>query len=87
MGGEGSMAAANASLKNNRSLTAKRKDKKALEGSYAGVELKEFPKVTEEQIVEIRERIKKENKQARIKQVLIFVAMCIVLLFFIKYLL
>lgn len=40
MGGEGAMMAANNSLKNNRSLLAKRNKTKALEGSYANIELK-----------------------------------------------
>lgn len=48
MGGEGSMAAANALLKNNRSQFAKRKDKKALSGSYSNVEIKKFPEATPE---------------------------------------
>lgn len=56
MGGEGSMAGANVSLKNNRNQLSKRKDRKALGGSYANIELKEFPKATEAQILELREK-------------------------------
>lgn len=80
MGGEGTMMAANNSLKNNRSLLAKRKETKALKGSYANVELKEFPKATAEQLEEIKKRIQIKNKQNRVRQfgaliVILFVIM------------
>ncbi len=70
MGGEGSMAAANNSLKNNRSLLSKRKAKGALEGSYSGVELKEFPEATPKQLEEIKEKMQKEIKKARLKLII-----------------
>lgn len=70
MGGEGSMGAANNSLKNNRSLLSKRKEKSALSGSYANVKVKEFPKATPEELHEIKEKIKKEVRGARIKLIL-----------------
>ncbi|MGC6432321.1 MAG: hypothetical protein ACON5F_14850 [Jejuia sp.] len=72
MGGEGSMMAANQSLKNNRAQL-KRKGKGALEGSYAGIELKEFPEASEEQILEIREKIQQENRRSRIRQLVFLV--------------
>lgn len=46
MGGEGSMMAANNSLKNNRALVSKRKEKSGLVGSYSNVKLAEFPDTT-----------------------------------------
>ena len=54
MGGEGSMMAANQSLKTNRNLLAKRKERNALGGSYAGIEITEFPKATENQLKLLR---------------------------------
>lgn len=72
MGGEGSMMAANQSLKSNRSLLKKRKEKGALRGSYSNMELKEFPKATPEILKEIRERIQKERKQTLIKSLILF---------------
>ncbi|MGE5944545.1 MAG: hypothetical protein ACM31G_09425, partial [Flavobacteriales bacterium] len=71
MGGEGSMAAANSSLKLNRSQLAKRKERKVLEGSYANLEMKDFPKASPEQLKLIKEKIQSENRQNRTKQILL----------------
>ncbi|WP_339917394.1 hypothetical protein [Yeosuana marina] len=82
MGGEGSMIAANNSLKNNRNLVAKRKEKRALSGNYLAVQLAEFPKATPEQLDRIKEKIQRENKQLRIKQIIIVsIFFCIIVLF------
>lgn len=70
MGGEGAMMTANISLKNNRNLLLKRKEKRI--GSYTNVTLKELPKATPEQLIEIKENIQKENKKARTKTFLVF---------------
>lgn len=91
MGGEGSMAAANNSLKLNRSQLTKRKermDRKGLDGSYSNVEMREFPKSTPRQLKSIREKIQLENKKNRLKQlVLIFViALSMLILFLILFL-
>ncbi|AUP78450.1 hypothetical protein [Flavivirga eckloniae] len=72
MGGEGAMMAANNSLKNNRSLLSKRKEKSALGGSYANVKLAEFPKATPDQLKEIKERLGKENQKNRLIQIVLF---------------
>lgn len=85
MGGEGSMAAANASLKNNRSQLSKRKERKALEGSYAHVELKDFPKATPEQIKEIKEKIIKQNKTHNVKLLVVFTIFVVVLILIFTY--
>ncbi|WP_346881086.1 hypothetical protein [uncultured Algibacter sp.] len=85
MGGEGAMAAANASLKNNRGQMSKRKDRKALEGSYAHIELKDFPKATEAQLHAIKEKINKENRQARVKHIIMFVIMALALVLFLRF--
>ncbi len=79
MGGEGSMMAANNSLKNNRSLVVKRKDKQALSGSYEGIELKDFPKATESDLHDIQRKIKLQNKNMQQRQILIFVILVVVI--------
>ncbi|WP_298498757.1 hypothetical protein [uncultured Algibacter sp.] len=75
MGGEGSMLAAIKSLKNNRNLLSKRKEKSALGGSYANIRLKELPEATPEVLQEIKQRIIRERKQARIKSISIFLVL------------
>ena len=76
MGGEGSMMAANNSLKNNRSLVSKRKERHALTGSYSNVTLKEFPDATPQKLKNIREKIQFENRIIRKKQ---FIAFCVLI--------
>lgn len=68
MGGEGSMMNANVSLKNNRNLLSKRKEKNSLSGSYANVKMANFPKATPREIRKIKDKMLKENKQETIKQ-------------------
>ncbi len=80
MGGEGSMMAANQSLKSNRSLLKKRKEKGALRGSYSNMELKEFPKATPEILKEIRERIQKERKRSLVKSLILSVVIIIIII-------
>ena len=71
MGGEGSMMSANNSLKNNRSLLSKRKEKKALSGSYSNLKMKDFP--------EIKDKISEENKQTTQKQLVFLIAFLLIL--------
>ncbi|WP_396601888.1 hypothetical protein [Algibacter sp. R77976] len=85
MGGEGSMMAANNSLKNNRSLLSKRKENGALGGSYSNIELKEFPKATPEQLEDIKIRIKRDHRVARIKTILIFLILLFGLIAFVLF--
>lgn len=85
MGGEGAMMAANNSLKNNRNLVAKRKEKKALSGSYANMKLAKFPKATPEELERIKKKIQSENRQLRIKQIVTVLVLFCIILFFIMY--
>ncbi|CAH8281698.1 hypothetical protein EV196_104122 [Mariniflexile fucanivorans] len=85
MGGEGAMMAANNSLKNNRSLLAKRKETKALGGSYSTIELKKFPKATAEQLEEIKKRIQIKNKQNRVRQLIATLVISILVISFLLY--
>lgn len=73
MGGEGSMMAANESLKTNRNLLAKRKERKGLEGSYAGIEILEFPKMSGKDLETLRLRLQIEKRQLRTKRTLGFI--------------
>ena len=72
MGGEGAMMAMINAIKNNKSLLSKRKDKKALSGSYANVKLNDFPEATPKMLHEIRIRMAKERKQRLIKMAIAF---------------
>lgn len=85
MGGEGAMMAAINSLKGNRNLLSKRKAKGALGGSYANIKLKELPKATPEQLLEIKKRLKSENREARIKTISISILLAFGIIAFILY--
>ncbi|KJD33451.1 hypothetical protein PK35_06235 [Tamlana nanhaiensis] len=87
MGGEGSMAAANNSLKNNRKLLAKRKDKKVLSGSYSGAEMKSFPKSTPELLEKIKQQTLRENTNYKRKLVYITLVLMMLLALFVYYIL
>ena len=79
MGGEGAALAAIKSLKNNRNLL-KKKRKGVLCGSYADIELKDLPEATSEQLLNIKTRIRKENKQARINRLIAFTVFILILI-------
>jgi len=70
MGGGGSMAAANQSLKYNRSQLSKRNNRKSFEGSYAKIKLEGFPKASKSELRLLREKLQKE-KQIRNKKTFI----------------
>ena len=80
MGGEGTMMAANNSLKNNRSLLSKRKEKNSLSGSYSNVKMADFPKATAQELKRIKEKMRIENRQARVKQWIVFGILIVVIL-------
>lgn len=69
MGGEGSMMAANQSLKSNRKLLAKRERFKNNLGGYGKNSKPEFnlPKATPEVLDKIKKRLNKERQQMIIK--------------------
>ncbi|MCL6294175.1 hypothetical protein [Jejuia spongiicola] len=85
MGGEGSMMAANNSLKNNRDLISKRKERGGLSGSYSNAKLAEFPTATPEQLNEIREKILKQNRVHKVKLLIVFGVIITVLILFFLY--
>lgn len=81
MPGEGFMMMAIKSLKDNRSLLAKRKDKQNLQGSYAGVKLAKFPKAKPEQLEKIRNRMQAENKKNKTRLIVAFSLISLVVIF------
>jgi hypothetical protein len=87
MGGEGAMMAAINSLRNNRNLVSKRKERNALTGSYSHVRLKEFSSATPEGLVKLKERIQLENRENRIRLILVFIFAILILAFMAIYIL
>ncbi|MCF8272234.1 MAG: hypothetical protein K9I95_00225 [Flavobacteriaceae bacterium] len=85
MGGEGAMMAMINSLKNNKSLLSKRKDKNALTGSYSNIKLAKLPNTTPEELIRIKEKIQKDNKRIMIKQIIVVSILFCFILFFILY--
>ncbi|KJD35875.1 hypothetical protein PW52_09130 [Tamlana sedimentorum] len=79
MGGEGAMVAASNSLKNNRSLLAKRQDKKVLSGSYRGVKMKSFSESTPALLNKIKQQTIEENRA--FKKKIVFIILLLVVLF------
>jgi hypothetical protein len=80
MGGEASIMAAISSLKNNRNLISKRKERNALSRSYAHVQLAVFPEATPEKLRMIRNRIKRGNQQLKVKQLIAFVVLLVIVI-------
>jgi len=72
MGGEGSMMAANQSLKSNRNMLAKRKEK-SFSFVTNSTEKTEYnlPEISEASILLLRQKLQKEHKQRRIKQIIL----------------
>lgn len=85
MGGEGSMAHANQSLKQNRSQLRKRKykDRKDLLLSYSGKTVLEFKKIPPEELNQIKEEIRRRAKKEQKKLIVtVFVSILITALIF-----
>ncbi|MBL7559128.1 hypothetical protein JAO71_04860 [Olleya sp. YSTF-M6] len=72
MGGEGSMMAANQSLKSNRNMLAKRKEK-SFSFVTNSTEKTEYnlPEISEASILLLRQKLQREHKQRRIKQIIL----------------
>jgi hypothetical protein len=80
MGGEGSMMAAMASLKANRALKNKRRKEKFSLVSSTNENWVDPKQPTFEQLIEIRTRIRKEEKTRRTKTLIITVVVLIAIL-------
>ncbi|WP_303420337.1 MULTISPECIES: hypothetical protein [Flavobacteriaceae] len=85
MGFGGSVQSMITILKNNEKMRSNRSKRNALEGSYSSSKL-EFPnKATKLDLIKIEEKIKREQKQTRVKQLLLlsFVLSLLITLIFI----
>ena len=81
MGGEGSMMAANNSLKNTRSMLSKRKGKSL--GLIAKSNYKteyNLPKAKPEDIKRLRDKLQQEQRLSRIKSIILFLVIFIILI-------
>lgn len=87
MGGEGSMMAANQSLKSNRNMLAKRKEKSFSFVSNS-TEKTEYnlPKASEKDIAFLRNKFKKEHKLRRTKQIILLIISLVAIIFLLIYL-
>ena len=82
MGGEGSMAHAVVSSRENRKLLKRRKykDVKSLLQSYSGKTALEFKKVTPEELKKIKADIRLNAKKEAKKQAMLYVLISVILL-------
>ncbi len=82
MGGEGSMASAILSLKQNRALVKKRKvkDLKALLYEESGKTELEFKKVSPEKLAQIKTEIRRKAKEDKLKEALFYLISTIIVL-------
>lgn len=74
------MMAANNSLKTNRSLLSKKDKRKGFFGSYQGGVMAKFPKTNEKELAALREKLKRERKQIRVRQIAVFVGVIVLLI-------
>jgi hypothetical protein len=81
MGGEGAMMAANQSLKSNRNMMAKRKEK-SFSFVTNSTEKTEYnlPKITEQKILILRKKLQQEQKLRRTKQVVVLSVVMLILI-------
>ncbi|WP_281846850.1 hypothetical protein [Olleya namhaensis] len=81
MGGEGAMMAANQSLKSNRSMMAKRKEK-SFSFVTNSTEKTEYnlPKITDQKILMLRKKLQQEQKLRRTKQVVVLSVVMLILI-------
>jgi len=86
MGGEGSMMAANASLKANRALKNKRKREGFSLVSSTNENWVDPKQPTFEQLMEIRTRVRKEEKARRVKTIILTLIMIVLFCLGIAYL-
>ena len=82
MGGEGSMAHANQSLKLNRSQLRGRsfRDMKDLMKSYSGKTTLEFEKIDPEELIKVKELIRAKAKKEQQKQLAVYIITVIITL-------
>ncbi|HCY82850.1 MAG TPA: hypothetical protein DHV22_15285 [Xanthomarina gelatinilytica] len=80
MGGEGSMMQMIHTLRNNKSMLNKRKDRRVVNTSISGKKLEFHNTSTEKDLLEIRLKLQKERKQKQEKTILVFCVFMFVLI-------
>ncbi|WP_417882641.1 hypothetical protein [Xanthomarina gelatinilytica] len=80
MGGEGSMMQMIHTLRNNKSMLNKRKDRRVVNTSISGKKLEFHNTSTEKDLLEIRLKLQKERKQKQVKTILVFCVFMFVLI-------
>lgn len=80
MGGEGSMMQMIHTLRNNKSMLNKRKERREMTGSFSGEKLEFKNTSTQEDLIKIRLRLQKERKQKRVKTIIVFSVFMLILL-------
>jgi len=80
MGGEGSMIQMIHTLRNNKSMLNKRKDRRVVNTSISGKKLEFHNTSTEKDLLEIRLKLQKERKQKQVKTILVFCVFMFVLI-------
>ncbi|QXP61180.1 hypothetical protein [Olleya sp. HaHaR_3_96] len=87
MGGEGAMMAANQSLKSNRSMLRKRREKSfSFVSNSTEKTAYNLPEISEKDILLLRKKLQKEQKERRIKQVVFLGVVMMVLIYTFIYL-
>jgi len=72
-------------LRNNKSMLTKRKDRRVINGSFSGEKLEFKNTSTQEDLVKIKLRLQKERKQKLLKTIVIFSIFMITLMSVIIY--
>ena len=70
------------SMKNNRKLLSKRKESKVLDGNYANVGLKDFPKATPKALQSLKEKLQREQKQRTVFNTVLFASIVVLVMLF-----
>jgi hypothetical protein len=80
MGGEGSMMHMINSLKNNKSMLTKRKERRGIQGRFSGEKLEFENTATKEDLKQIRFNMQKEYRQKQLKVISVFSVFMLILI-------
>ncbi|HLV38209.1 hypothetical protein [Xanthomarina sp.] len=85
MGGEGAMMHMIHTLRNNKSMLTKRKERRVVNSVFFGEKLEFENTSTQEELLKLRLRLQKESKQMRIKTLVVFGVFMVLLMTIILY--
>lgn len=80
MGGEGSMMHMINTLKNNKSMLSKRKERRSVHGKYSGEKLEFENSASKADLEQLRLRLQSEHKQKRVKIAIVFGVLMMIIL-------